>query len=185
MKKLSLIVALAVVLTIGGVFATWTYNDGSIASVSTIGSNAIIADADTEGLQGTISFEGAMTFNVHNANPSGKPEQYAPVFAAEGEDIVVTIDISNTAPAATRDGVTLQYQITCENNDGIFTVDSAVKDFDGNWKDGESVILTKDMVEGLVTANAAELDTAAKHSAYATKVKNVVFKVTFSVKAGS
>lgn len=54
MKKLSLIVALAVVLTVGGVFAAWVYNDGEIQS-QTLSSNIAIDTASQSGSAATLT----------------------------------------------------------------------------------------------------------------------------------
>lgn len=71
MKKLSLIVAMAVILTIGGVFATWTYNDGAVQSVNpTIG--VAIEAAEQTGAAATLTADvSGVSLNVTNEGNFG------------------------------------------------------------------------------------------------------------------
>ena len=84
MKKLSLIVALAVVLTIGGVFATWTYPGATVAP-----------DSETIGVTIESATSGADTFNVNNTmaisvDPTSNTDYTAKI--TKSGNIVITLD---------------------------------------------------------------------------------------------
>ena len=63
MKKLSLIVALAVILTIGGVFAAWSYPGGSVANEATTSVTIAVADGGQAGAKGDITVS-SNTMNI-------------------------------------------------------------------------------------------------------------------------
>lgn len=137
-KLLTTFIALALLVTVGGVYATWSYASGEsgITALSTVTKNNI-----THGVQNTADKVGTITIaeetgsilsvtvsemegrdtnsngtiddsEKFDKNADGIPDDvdnYIPVLTASGQ-IVVTFTPKSTAPAEYKDGVSL----TCE-----------------------------------------------------------------------
>ena len=94
MKKLSLLMALAMIITIGGVYATWTYNEGamyvevhehftiSMAGVAAENAKGVVT-IDTSGLSIVIDDDGGY---VPRMDMSGSVKIYFAPASGAGED---------------------------------------------------------------------------------------------------
>ena len=79
MKRLSLLMALAMIITIGGVYATWTYNEDPVAG-DFHGHFNIGLEADTEHQKGSIVLDtSGLYLNFENSNGD-----YVPVMTVTG-----------------------------------------------------------------------------------------------------
>lgn len=192
MKKLSLIVAMAVILTIGGVFATWTYNDAAVDPVTVNNLGVTINTPSTDSKQATLEASGAPTLRiVNNGAATNDPSQYAAALVIEN-DIVVTIDISTMAPEATRDGVALEYVVTVEGDDAsLFNVTSTPVTLYKTGSDsdvlldGDTATIAATDLDDLIQLKPITLDTAAKHTTFSNNLKDVKFTIEISVKSGT
>lgn len=107
MKKLSLIVALAVVLTIGGVFATWTYPGATVAP-----------DSETIGVTIETSTSGADVFDVNNTmaisvDPTSNTDYTAKI--TKSGNIVITLDPATGSRVAAGETMTVAWTATLGN----------------------------------------------------------------------
>ena len=117
MKKTSMLAALALVVTIGGAYATWNYAEGAMESVISQGKTIDITLAQTNTASGTIKFhnslvlyiddEGTGKADVANYTP-GWDDYYGP--GGEGESNAGQLVIE-FVPAAGATTVTLSYRI--------------------------------------------------------------------------
>ena len=104
MKKLSLLVALFMCLTIGGVYATWQYagtNDIADAFAET---KVTIADAELTGANGTYKVESNLVLSVDQAN---KDHEAKLVFASNNGSAIflkVTFTPAQNAPKEVKQG---------------------------------------------------------------------------------
>lgn len=137
MKKLSLIVALAVVLTVGGVFATWNYG----GSAATPGSQTVtvgVAEESLTGVKGTIAVTGSnLAISIDKAADS-----YTAVLVKSGT-ATITYTKDPTA-SATHNTVQLKASIS------VATA--------GNTYDGNDVIIidTAEVNLGTYTTGVAQ-----------------------------
>ena len=117
MKKLGIVAALALVTTIGGVYATWNYAEGAMQSVTSQGKTIDITLSKTDTPSGTIKFhnslalwiddEGTGKENVANYTP-GWDDYYGTGGdgAANAGELVIQF-----VPNSGATQVTLQYRI--------------------------------------------------------------------------
>lgn len=175
MKKLSLIVAMAVVLTIGGVFATWTYADDDIAA-KTYTKQIGMEDATSGSASAVITeVTNDLTLTVNNAG------EFVPVLNVSGS-IVAKLVIDPTAPDDITDGVQLQWELI-ENTDpgNLFTVTSGTTTL-GDIGNNETVTITAEMIKNKITLDVTDkLDTSAKHGVFKGKLDQVSLTVKISV----
>lgn len=98
MKKLSVLIALFMCVTIGGVYATWTYGGTDIADVFAE-AKVTIADAEISGANGIYKIESNLVLVVEQANEEHEAKL---VFQANDSNEIylkVTFTPSSNAPA--------------------------------------------------------------------------------------
>ena len=139
MKKLSLLIALCMLLTIGGVYATWSYVGSTDIIDAFSESKVTIADAVIEGTYGIYKVESNLVLTVDQANDAHEAEL---VFGSnDGQDIYlkVTFTPSTNAPKAIKDDA-----VPSELYFGVTTPMQYTMDAEGNYaEDGTSVDIFK------------------------------------------
>lgn len=114
MKKLSLLIALVLLVTIGGVYATWNYAQGDVTSsqgfvlpkmetVITSGSKGTIA-VDTTGL--TIKVDDSDTDSV----------THKPVLVIDGDIVITFTPATGADDTVATNGIQMQAVVTCTDN---------------------------------------------------------------------
>ena len=117
MSKLGIVAALALVTTVGGVYAAWNYAEGTMSKITSPGKKIEITVANTDTPSGKIQFhnslalwiddEGTGKENVANYTP-GWDDYYAP--GGEGAANAGALEIV-FVPEAGATNVTLQYTL--------------------------------------------------------------------------
>ena len=132
MKKLTVIIALMLVVTIGGVYATWNYAQGSVAKVDKyLDGSTKITDKVVTTAKGTISVDtSAVEIIIDDANNDHVAE-----LSVTG-DIVITFTPNEGADAnVATNGIVLQYQMSNTGltylGNPIFTYNTAVVQLNG------------------------------------------------------
>ncbi len=101
MKRLSLLVAILLIATIGGVYAAWTYADSSTDMGTHIERNITLDDAETTGLAGTYSM--STNLNMLKIVPNNQDDKKAvldPTFVVDsGDKLTVTLNFTPTETA--------------------------------------------------------------------------------------
>ena len=103
MKKLSLLIALCMLLTIGGVYATWSYVGSTDIVDAFAEAKVTITDAVIEGTYGIYKIESNLVLQVDQANDKHEAEL---VFSSNnGEEVYlkVTFTPSTNSPKAIKD----------------------------------------------------------------------------------
>lgn len=126
MKKLSLLIAMILCVTIGGVYATWTYSQGTAATRDAYLDDVTkITDKTVANAKGVISVDKTgLTITIDDAN-----DDHVAECTIDGA-LVVKFKPNKGADADVfKNGVTLQYKLSVENtwkyNDVlIFNVDT-------------------------------------------------------------
>lgn len=113
MKKLGLIILMALVLTVGGVYATFNYAREEVASVTTQALAKGIAKADTTTPKGTIDLDvSQVLLRIDDSNKNHKTG-----LEIGNSVITVTFTPSEKAePLVAADGVNLKLEISFANN---------------------------------------------------------------------
>lgn len=107
MKKLSTIIALALILTISGVYAAWNYAQGTSASVE-ITREINMAQVNTKGNKGTISASPSdfafLVDDGYTIDPGTYPNKYTAVLVGTGK-LSITFTPSDGADESAKDGI--------------------------------------------------------------------------------
>lgn len=205
MKKLSLLIALCMLLTIGGVYATWSYVGSTDIIDAFSESKVTITDAVIEGTYGIYKVESNLILSVDQANDDHEAEL---VFSSNDNQAVylkVTFTPSANAPKAIKEnaipselyfGVTtpMQYKMDAAGNydangtatdifsfanPGNGTLDNTftwTKNADGTFTYEMDV---DDLKEQIMLSQTFVLDIKAEHDAFRTALAgNIVARVT-------
>lgn len=200
MKRISLLMALLVCLTVSGVYAAWTYaGTDDIADVYAE-TKITIADVTLEGANGTYKIESNLVLLVDQANDDHEAEL---VFNSNNNDDVylkVTFTPADKASTQIKDyaldteiyfgtTTTMQYDdrdILTFSNPGNNTLDNLIqwtKEANGTF----TFTMDKAALEDAISLNGTfVLDTKAKHDAFRTALTgNVVVRVTDGIVTGT
>ena len=205
MKKLSLLIALCMLLTIGGVYATWSYVGSTDIIDAFSESKVTIADAVIEGTYGIYKVESNLVLTVDQANDAHEAELVFGSNDGQPLHLTVTFTPSTNAPKTIKDnavpselyfGVTtpMQYKMDATGNyaaDGtpvdIFTFANSgngeldneftwVKNVDGTFTYSLDEAQLKDQI---FLSQTFVLDIKAEHDAFREALKgNIVARVT-------
>ena len=172
MKKLSLIVALAVVLTIGGVFASWTYYEGGVDSTAAITVGVGVDEATTVKL-GTLSTTGELGINFTNADSS-----YATKMVVTGSPVVVTFTPSALGNNGNYNG-TISVKATISVESDIIGLEQAEVTL-GTITGAGSVDLTEAELLAALSHTPETLSTKDLYNAFAAKVGTSTVSIVIS-----
>ncbi len=205
MKKLSVLIALMLCVTIGGVYATWSYTASEDIYDAFAEAKVTIADAVSLGSNGEYKIESNLVLTVDQANDDHEAEL---VFSSNnGQDIFlkVTFTPNKDAPQSIKDNAisselyfgtttTMQYKMDADGNysetgtakdiftftnasDGVFSPNVTwTKDPDGVF----TYTLNETALKGVISLSQIfKLDTKGEHDAFRTALNgNIVARVT-------
>ena len=205
MKKLSLLIALCMLLTIGGVYATWSYVGSTDIIDAFAESKVTIADAVIEGTYGIYKIDSNLVLTVDQANDN---HEATLVFGSNNDQpvyLTVTFTPRVNAPKAIKDnaieselyfGVTtsMQYKMDADGNysESGTPVDIFIFKNPGNGKLDNTFTWTKNddgtftytlnadaLKEQISLSQTFVLDVKAEHDAFRSAlVGNIVARVT-------
>lgn len=205
MKKLSVLIALMLCVTITGVYATWSYAGTDDIADAFAEAKVTIADAELTGANGTYKIESNLVLTVDQANEDHEAEL---VFATNNSDDIflkVTFTPADNAPQTIKDnavpselyfGTTtdMQYKMDADGNysetgtaKNIFTfTNPSDGEFSPNvtWNpeaDGSfTYTLDETALKSMITLSQIfVLDTKSEHDAFRTVLNgNIVARVT-------
>ena len=183
MKKLSVLIALALVLTIGGAYATWTYAEGTVGAqnLNNIGITMEAADVDTAA--GAYSFgENTLKFSVDGGSTNTSE------LLSDGS-LVITFTAPNNSPYYTTPiATTVTVTVTAGDNygDGEGTpllTEKTEHTIPVTWGAGNNGVFTATInasaIADCVTLAAINLPTKADYDNYAELL--VDYKINLSV----
>jgi len=137
MKKISLLIALSLILTIGGVYAAWNYAQGNVQNAIDsmdvgIGKNIYITPAELGNSKGTISVDAsAAVIAIDDADNNHVAE------VSYTGDIVITFTPAAGVDAdVAANGIKLQYTLVCSggweyNGTAIFASEATAHTLNG------------------------------------------------------
>ena len=178
MKKLTAIIVMALVLTVGGVYASFTYAQGT-AIEATESVDTSIAGKTTETEKGTISIVSDFTIHVDDINKNLKTG-----FTTSGSTIIKFTPNTGADADVVKNGIKLKLVIEIKNGNSykgtdIFTLK--------NYTEGGIVLNDGNKVIGEIEVNLADyigvseisLPTAEEYDAYKTALEAT--QITFTV----
>ena len=199
MKKLSTLIALALIVTIGGVYAAWSYAQGTTAS-SEITREINMAQVNTDSNKGTISvtpnnfaflvddidavdYVAALTATGELAITFTPATGADATLATNGISMVATITVAKTAAATTYTGIdsagdpqtVVPLAANTTGNANVITIT-------GNGVDGTTKITAAQILGALVfnEGKAIKLPTKADNDNYHNALKDYTIKITIS-----
>lgn len=111
MKKLSLLVALVLLVTVGGVYATWNYATLQMNEVEHTFKNLGITDVNTNTQTGKVAVTDTLILKIDDNDGS-----YTPAWDIDVTDAVAGKLLIAFTPNPGADNTTLKYTITIANN---------------------------------------------------------------------
>ncbi|MBQ7095628.1 MAG: hypothetical protein IJN80_04195 [Clostridia bacterium] len=111
MKKLSLLVALVLCITIGGVYSTWFYAESTMSTAKHSFKNVGITDVDTSAQSGRIAVTDTMILKIDDNAGNHKPGWDADVNASNGGMLQIVF-----TPNSGAGDTTLKYTISVAKN---------------------------------------------------------------------
>lgn len=159
MKKLSALVALVLLVTVGGVYATWNYAHGK-ASVETKYFDAVtvVAPMAETNSKGTISIDASgLSIVVDDTDNDFEGE-----LVITGEVVVTFTHNEGVTSEVAANGIVMQYELSTTENfkyntNDIFTVDTTAKRTASATK---SFTISAAELESLIELNSVSLPTA-------------------------
>ena len=179
MKKLSLLLALAMLVTIGGVYATWNYAQGTAVYRDKF-LTAHLTDKVTDTAKGNIEVNiDGLTLTIDDADNNHRGEL---ILAGE---IVINFTPNEGCDAdVENNGIALQYQLgtTPDYNylgNPIFTVNTEVQALNGG-NPTKSITIPASELQDLITLNDMELPTVDAYTAFKAALHSGSIQITVS-----
>ena len=205
MKKLTILIALMLVVTISGVYAAWSYAGTNDIADAFAEAKVTIADAELTGANGTYKIESNLVLTVDQANDEHEAKL---VFSSNNtEDIYlkVTFTPASNAPQTIKEGAVpselyfgtttvMQYKMDAEGNydenGTLYDIFTFSNPFDGNfspnvsWSEQPNGSFTYTLDEAALTgmislAQTFVLDLKSEHDAFREALNgNIVARIT-------
>lgn len=208
MKKLSVLVALILCVTVGSVYATWFYAGETMQTATHSFKNLGITDVDTSAQSGRISVTDTLILKIDDNNQTHTPDWDIDVTDQTGGNLLIRFD-----PNSGASDTSFTCTFTIENNiyDGkpIFTFTGIDTDnltasqqisqttftYKVNGEDNkygeedvvgyaEKIVTLNDITSRLSVNSAITLPTITDYEAYETALSNVVLKLTIDEVTG-
>ena len=172
MKKLSLLIVLCMLLTIGGVYATWTYTQNTDVADEAVNMNLNLTDVAYSGSYGTYKVDvSGLSLSI---DPKAGTTHTTALYATG--NIIVTFTPNSVAPADVKEnGVKTTYAFTLANpnwkyeDKDIVTVNHTEK-HNISWTDNGdgtfSFTISAEDFMNHVALTEFKLDTKVKYDAY-------------------
>ena len=179
MKKLAALIALALCVTIGGVYATWNYAQGSVASQSKY-ITATITDKVVDAASGTIAIDASeFKITIDDSNNDHVAE------VTYSGSIKVTFTPTPGADAdIVNNGIKLQYALSVTadwkfEGTAFFTVNTTTQQLNGGNATKEVVIQATEL-ESLIYFGSFSLPTVEKYNSFQQLLKTGSIGITVS-----
>lgn len=187
MKKLSTLIALILCITIGGVYASWSYATSNVINSQETNFSNVVTEAYNKGAPLQIKLtNNALTLTIEQ-DPA---KQYYGKLSIDGS-LKIDVTVDPTAAAAYQNGVILEYAISVTYNGTVYTnfltVDTAATELAENtsWTIdantfAQKISLATDAVTGNVLVHLPTID---DYNEFKTDWNdNTIVKVTVSFK---
>lgn len=180
MKKLSVLVALILCVTVGSVYATWNYAQGGAEKVvKYFDDSTVITPSVTDTAKGTIEVD---TTGLDIVIDDEGNDYYGDM-TITGKVVITFTPSEGADETVANSGIALQYSLGTTtdftyNSNAIFTVDSAVQDLGT----GKSFEIDAAKLEQLITLNDLYLPTAEDYDDFKEALHSGGISITVSEK---
>lgn len=164
MKKLSILVALILCVTIGGVYATWNYAQGGAEKVvKYFDDSTVITSSVTDSAKGVIDVNTSeLSIVIDDANNDFYGEM-----SITGKVTITFTPNDGADGSVASEGIALQYSLGTTtdykfNGTDIFTVDSTVQNLEKN----KTFEIDAEKLKELIRLNSLYLPTADDYDAF-------------------
>ena len=179
MKKISILIVLAMIVTIGGVYATWNYAQDGVAEVDVVPTIAL-TEKVVSTAQGTIAVDMSnLDISIDDAN-----NDYDAELVIDGQiDINFTADTYADADIKAN-GLPMQYELTVTtpweyNGTQIFTVTSGPIELNSGNPTFSATITAADLMSA-ITLGDISLPTVNDYDAFASVLNEGEITITVS-----
>lgn len=151
MKKLSVLIALMLCVTIGGVYATWTYAGTNDIADAYAEAKVTIADAELTGANGTYKVESNLVLTVDQANDDHEAELVFEANNSEPIFLKVTFTPAANAPQTIKDNAVPSELYFTTTTDMEYKMDA-----DGNYSEtgtGKDIFTFSNPSDGVFSPN--------------------------------
>lgn len=180
-KNIALILTLALTLTVGAVYAVFTYSQGDVAPQSNnLASN--IETATVDGAKGVISFgeTNTLTLNVVNSgsNTTGKG-------TIDGSVTATFTPNANADEDVTTNGIAWAIKVeftgtNTYNGQTILTTSASSPVVINNGTKSKTVTIDSAVLNSLIDVTSISLSTKAEYDAYKAAYEGVTIRITLS-----
>ena len=177
MKKISSLIALAMILTIGGVYATWNYAQGDIESVD-VNPTVTLTEKVVDTPMGTIAVDmSGVEIFIDDTN-----NDYDAELVIDG-DIEITFTANELAPADVKaNGIAMQYTVSVTTpwefkGTQIFTVSGNALDVNDGDATFTATISAAELMNA-ITLGDISLPTVADYDAFESALANGEITIT-------
>lgn len=184
MKKMGLLIALATVLTVGGVYATWTYADKAVETKTANIAVGVVESTATAAI-GEIKVTGDMAFKI-DQTASGNYHGMLIHDTTTSEELTLTFTPAAGAPASWADGVAFKYVLSINagtyNSKAILVLDSTkAEKAEDNATDNTWTITKADILAAVSVNQEFTVPTSADYTTFTTAVTNTKPSITATV----
>ena len=187
MKRLSVLIAMILCVTIGGVYATWTYTQNTDVADEQIHMTMNLTDVAYSGSYGTYKIDtSALKMNI---DPKVGTTHTTALYITG--QIVITFTPNSVAPETVKEnGVESTFQLTLTNDNWLYDGPKIITLAHNNaeeitWGEPDemgvfSFVITADELTEHITLTEFNLDTKAKYDAFNTALGQGQITITVS-----
>ena len=187
MKRLSVLIAMILCVTIGGVYATWTYTQNTDVADEQIHMTMNLTDVAYSGSYGTYKIDtSALKMNI---DPKVGTTHTTALYITG--QIVITFTPNSVAPETVKEnGVESTFQLTLTNDNWLYDGQKIITLAHNNaeeitWGEPDemgvfSFVITADELTEHITLTEFNLDTKAKYDAFNTALGQGQITITVS-----
>ncbi|MBQ2676844.1 MAG: hypothetical protein IJF54_05555 [Clostridia bacterium] len=180
MKKLSMLVALILCVTVGGVYATWNYAEGKTSAEKYFDDSTIITASTSATAKGTITVD-TSNLNIIIDDTNGDYKGELIIDDADYVTVNFTPNVGASNDVATN-GIRMQWSLSTTddykyNSADIFTVETTVQQRATAEK---TFTITGAELKDLISLNALSLPTKADYDAFKQALHSGSIKISVS-----
>ena len=185
MKKLSILIALCLLVSVGGVYAAWVYADGAVVDRSNDHTAIGITGSTNTSEKGVFALTNSIEILIDDekfVNPTtGK--DYKAIFTGTGEFTVSFTPSAGAPEDVVNDGIKMQLELSLTGvGDDVLKLGTTEVVLNSGNATKHVVVPAQDIIDCLILNNGAELilDTYAEYEAFKTSLGSPVLNITVS-----
>ena len=185
MKKLSILIALCMLVSVGGVYAAWVYADGAVVDRSNDHTAIGITGSTNTSEKGVFALTNSIEILIDDekfVNPS-TGTAYKAIFTGTGEFTVSFTPSAGAPENVVNDGIKMQLELSLTGVDAsVLKLGTTEVVLNGGSATKTAVISAQDIINCLVLNGGADLilDTYAEYEAFKAQLGTPKLNITVS-----